>query len=202
MFVIELIAVGSDRVCVKTDEEDFMLYLGECRKWAIQEQSELPEHTRMEIWSVLSKRAKMRAMHLLERQGRTEYQLRKKLEEGVYPPSLIEEAIAYVKSYHYIDDLRYAQTYIACHGKTQSRRRMSMTLRQRGVLDEQINMALDEVLEDDSELEAIQTLLGKRYAKADWEDKSETLRAVRYLCGKGFHYEQVMQAIRIWRQKE
>lgn len=205
MFVAELVPLEKNKVQVKTDEEDFVLYLGECRRWALREQTELPEEVRREIWDVLSKRVKLRAIHLLERQERTEYQLRKKLREGMYPPSLIEEAVIYVKSFHYVDDLRYARSYISCRSQRESRRKMTLALRQRGVDEELIALAFDEMAEESSEkdleAEAIQNLLTKRYAGMDWEDKTQKMRAVRYLCGKGFAYEQVMQTIRIWRQE-
>lgn len=52
--------------------------------------------------------AKKKAMNLLLYMDRTEKQLRDKLEEGEFPPQAVSEAISYVKSFHYLDDERYA----------------------------------------------------------------------------------------------
>ena len=74
----------------------------------------------------LSKRAKLRCMHLLERRDYTEKQLRDKLRLGKtqYPPEIIDEAIAYVKAYHYVDDARYARQYVECMKVKKSRRQI------------------------------------------------------------------------------
>ena len=43
---------------------------------------------------------------------RTEAQLREKLLQAEFSPELVEEAVAYVKSFGYIDDERYVRNYI------------------------------------------------------------------------------------------
>ena len=57
-------------------------------------------------------RAKKRALYLLTDQDRTEKQLREKLEKTGYSGQVIEETIEYVRSFGYIDDLRYSVRYI------------------------------------------------------------------------------------------
>ena len=42
----------------------------------------------------------------------TERQLRDKLRQGEYPQDVIEEAVAYVKSYGYVDDRKYYLRYL------------------------------------------------------------------------------------------
>ncbi len=61
---------------------------------------------------LVPKRAKLRAMNLLQGREYTTAQLRTKLQQGFYPAEIIEQAIAYVAGFHYIDDLRYAVDYI------------------------------------------------------------------------------------------
>lgn len=58
------------------------------------------------------KRAKLRAMHLLNDMARTESQLRDKLKLGGYPSEITEAAIAYVKSFGYINDDAYIRNFI------------------------------------------------------------------------------------------
>jgi len=60
-------------------------------------------------------------------------QLRTKLQQGYYPPEIIEQAIEYVAGFHYIDDLRYAVDYITYHENSRSRRRIEQDLQGKGI---------------------------------------------------------------------
>ena len=82
---------------------------------------------------VLPKRAKLRAMNLLQGREYTTAQLRTKLQQGFYPAEIIELAIAYVTGFHYIDDLRYAVDYITYHEDSRSRRRIEQDLQGKGI---------------------------------------------------------------------
>ena len=61
---------------------------------------------------VILKRAKLRAMHLLNDMWRTEAQLREKLTRNEYPADIVEAAISYVKSFGYINYYEYARSFI------------------------------------------------------------------------------------------
>ena len=112
----------------------FVLYRGELRTYHIVEGQELSmeDHDAI-LTQVLPRRAKLRAMNLLKNREYTEKQLRDKLCEGGYPEQIVEEALSYVESFHYIDDLRYATAYITCHEDTRSRRRIQQDLLGRGI---------------------------------------------------------------------
>ena len=69
------------------------------------------------------RKAKLRALHLLEYMDRTEKGLRQKLEQSGYPTEVVDEAIRYVKSYGYIDDKRYADNYLRTRSNGKGRRR-------------------------------------------------------------------------------
>ena len=64
--------------------------------------------------SDILRRAKLRAIHLLEYRDRTEKDMRRKLQQGDYPPEVIDKTIEYLKSYGYIDDKRRGP--VACAG--------------------------------------------------------------------------------------
>ena len=65
-----------------------------------------------DILAEVIKEAEKKALRLLTVSDRTEYQLREKLREGDFPPEAIDAAVEYVRSYHYIDDGRYAEIFI------------------------------------------------------------------------------------------
>ena len=71
---------------------------------------------------VLLKRAKLRAMHLLEDMDRTESALREKLRQGLYPSDVTEAAIEYVKSFGYLDDVRYAENFVRSRQNVKSKK--------------------------------------------------------------------------------
>ena len=64
----------------------FVLYKGELSRFGIKEGEDIAEETEEKIRAgVILKRAKLRAMHLLEDMDRTEAALREKLRQGLYP---------------------------------------------------------------------------------------------------------------------
>ena len=115
------------------------LYKGEANQMSLAQGVELSEEQyRYLLHDIIGKRAAKRAMHLLERQERTEYQLREKLRQNCYPPEAIEDAVDYVKRYHYLDDERYARTFIHFHQETRSKMRLKNDLARRGISRELI----------------------------------------------------------------
>ena len=110
MIVTDIVELDKKRNKIFIDGEfAFVLYKGELREYGIKANAELSQSSYEEIvGTLLSKRAKLRAMNLLQKKDYTEKQLRDKLKEGLYPQELVDEAIAYVKSYKYLDDERFA----------------------------------------------------------------------------------------------
>lgn len=78
-------------------------------------------------------RARKKAMRLLEHMDRTEKGLTDKLRQAEFSPEAVEDAIAYVKSYGYINDARYARTYISFRMETRSRQKILSELQLKGV---------------------------------------------------------------------
>ena len=108
MIVTKLEAAAKTKYKVFLDHQfAFVLYKGELARYGICEGAEIEEGQAQEILStVIQKRARLRAMHLLEAMDRTEEGLREKLRQGLYPAEAVEEAIEYVNSFGYIDDYR------------------------------------------------------------------------------------------------
>ena len=135
----------------------------------------------------LSKRAKLRWMHLLERRDYTEKQLRDKLRLGKtqYPPEIIDEAIAYVKGYRYVDDARYARQYVECMKVKKSRRQIEQELYLRGVERSLVEAAFEES-ESVPEEELIRGWMEKRHYQPESADEAEKRRMYAFLARKGF----------------
>ena len=99
MTVTKIEPVTKTRFRVYIDEQfAFVLYKGELSRYHIAVDSELDEEDYNEIFrDIIVKRVKARALHLLSDMGRTEAQLRSKLEQGGYTEEAVEEAVRYVK---------------------------------------------------------------------------------------------------------
>ena len=89
------------------------------------------------------KEARLKAMRLLTARDYTEQGLKDKLARGGYSEDAIEDALSYVKSFGYIDDLRYAENYMRCSNGVRSRREAERKLLAKGVSPELIREAME-----------------------------------------------------------
>lgn len=174
----------------------FTLYKGELFRYRIQKDQELSDELYNEIREkVVLKRAKLRAMHLLNDMDRTESQLRTKLLNGDYPADIVEEAIDYVKSFGYINDESYIRRFIESKRNSKSKKEIYALLMKKGVDMERVQEILGEYYSSEDSLNAIRELLRKkRYDPEDATDQ-ETRKIYGYLARKGFGYEDIRQVI-------
>lgn len=176
----------------------FCLYKGELSRYHLVPGAFLEEEAYQKICEeVLVKRAKLRAMHLLNQMGRTEQQLKDKLIRGGYPEEVAEAALCYVKSFGYVNDLEYARSFILGRKSRKSAREMQAALREKGVSWEIIEEAMEECCDGDAAQEAIRELLRKRRYDPDTASPEETRKTLAYLMRKGFRYDDVRQVIQV-----
>ncbi len=188
---------GKGKAQVSFDEKEaLILYKSEIKKLGMEEQMFVSEELYHRLfYEIVGKRAIKRAMHLLEKMDRTEQQLRRKLLEGGYPDELVEEAIAYVKSYHYIDDERYARAFIRLNQDRRSIGRMKMDLFAKGISADIIDRAINEEYETLPET-LIQKLMEKKNFDPDAATRQETAKMYQYLFRKGFSSNEIMHVLK------
>lgn len=206
MIVTEIIPVTSRRFRVVTDEGlAFVLYKGELSHYGLKEGGQLPEPVFAQIYrEILTKRAKQRAMHLLTRSDQSEAELRRKLKRGEYTDMAVEEAIAYVKSYHYLDDARYAAGYLTYAAGKKSRRQAEAELLRKGISREIIQAFREKEEEErdagesgpSDETGLIRALLEKRCREPERADEKEKRRLYAYLSRRGFGSADISRAFR------
>jgi regulatory protein len=174
----------------------WILYIGEIRSCQLKVGVEITEELRHNIQiDILQKRAIKRAMHLLEKMDMTEKKLRDKLLQGEYPKDAIDEAVAYVQKYHYLDDSRYAQNYVQCYQNMRSQKRIAMDLRAKGVDKEIIEQSFESTYEAD-EREMIIKLLKKKGYQPDAADVTQKRKIYAFLVRRGFRSEDVLRAMK------
>lgn len=174
----------------------FAVYKGELSRYHIREGEELAAETFEKIRNeVILKRAKLRAMHLLEDMDRTESALREKLKLGLYPEDIIEEAVRYVKSFGYIDDARYALHFVESRKDTRSRKEIYAQLMRKGVSQEEIEQAFEAGFSRDAEQGAIRRLIIKKHLNPAQATPEELQKLYGFLSRKGFRYDDIRQVI-------
>lgn len=192
---VEQLSKGKCRLRLD-NEEVWVLYKGELRTCSLAEGAELTQEQYEQIrHEIIGKRARKRAMHLLEKMDRTEQQLRKKLLESGYPEDLAEDAISYVKRFHYVDDARFADCYVCLRGAEKSRGKLLAELQGKGVDRELANRVLSEHEDERDEPQMIRDLMCRRGYDPQTASLQEQRRMYGYLMRRGFQSADICKAI-------
>ncbi|MCM1386703.1 MAG: recombination regulator RecX [Bacillus sp. (in: Bacteria)] len=200
MVITEVAAVTKSRYRVVLDGEiAFVLYKGELRRLHIAQGEELQENARQSIFQeILPKRAKLRCMNLLKTKDYTKKQLEDKLRQGGYPLEIIEQAVAYVESYGYINDKNYARSYIEYNMQKKSRKRIENDLSQKGISRELAGKVFEELKEDGVEMDEaamIRELLLKKNFHFQESTYAERQKMCAFLYRKGFHADTISKVL-------
>lgn len=201
MKVTQIVELSKSRSKVYIEQEfAFVLYKGELRLYKIKEGEEIDEKDYQTIMKeILPKRAKLRAMNLLKAREYTTASLRTKLRQGFYPEEVIEEALAYVASFHYTDDVRYAVSFMNCHEQDKSRKRIEQDLLKKGIDKKTLEEAWAQWEEQGGEKDEqsmIINLIEKRHYDVNNATIQEQQKMYGFLMRKGFASEQILRALR------
>lgn len=200
--VTDIRELTAKRRLVYLDEKPaFALYCTELKKYHIHTEGVLSEQEYSEIIALLSKRAVMRAMALLKNKDYAEAELVHKLKGSYYPAESISYAVGYVKQYGYINDVRYAENYVAFKAGSKSRRQIEYFLREKGLDQQVIEQACEEYYDqnEDAELQQIVRQLQKKLAHVNPSelDYAQRQKLLSTFYRKGFHIEAVKKALDI-----
>ena len=124
---------------------------------------------------------------------KTEKEIRAFLSKKGYLPAVVEFVVEKMRGYDFLNDGEYAREYISHAAKKKGGRLIKSELRAKGLSDEDIDGALEE-LDGDTELAAATGVLEK-YLRSKSADRETLQKAYRYLLGKGFDYETAKRAI-------
>lgn len=145
-------------------------------------------------------KATKKAMSLLQHMDRTEWELRSKLQRSEFSAEAIEAAIAYVQSYHYIDDERYARRFVEIYRSSRSMQRIKQDLVKRGVADQYITLAIEEFDGDDSG--ALQKALEKCLRGKTSLTYDEQQKVMAKLYRRGFRSQDIRRQIDLWKERQ
>lgn len=140
-------------------------------------------------------RAKKKAMSLLGYNDRTEWELMDKLFKAGFSEEAVNAATEYVKSFHYIDDERYAMRFADIYHNSRSINRIRQDLTKKHVPEEYISLALESVDGGDStalEKEVQKILSGKELDCLEYKDKQ---KIAAKLYRKGFSVSDIRKRV-------
>ena len=195
--IVKAVVPVDKRKCKVFLEGDFafVLYKSEAARFHIEEGNDLPAKTyEMIEEEILLKRARDRALYLLQSQGRTQAEMIKKLKDDGYSQSVTERVLSFLQEYHFIDDNAYTENYIHLNKGIKSKRQITYELQQKGVDRDQIRQMLEENPVDEEE--TVRALLKKKTGGRIPEDKKEIQKLAAFLGRKGFSFEVISRVLR------
>lgn len=119
--------------------------------------------------------------------------MRKKLKDREYQPEEIEETMAFLEEYHYIDDREYVRKYIRTYSSHKSIRRICAELEQKGVDRELIHAGIQD-LPVDEETQIIKWLRKKGYEPGEPLEWAQYRRLTAALGRRGYSFDIIRKA--------
>lgn len=145
-------------------------------------------------------RAYQQSMLFLSYRARSESEIRKNLRKHEIPEAVIEQTLERLRQDGLANDDQFAQAWVENRAtfRPRSRRMMAMELKQKGLADEAIQSAIQNVDDDASAYEAAQKRAA-RYKGLEWNDFRKKLS--EFLARRGYSYSVIAPVVtRIWNE--
>lgn len=207
MTVTEIILADKRRIKITIDDSFiFWVYQGDFKKYPILESLQTGQTIKKELLQdicqeLLLPRAKEAALCLLDHKDCSELEIRKKLIEKEFPKELLDEVIAYLYEYHYLDEQRLIRSYLAGNAKNKSRRMILLKLKEKGISEEAVQKVMehDNYQGDTAALCALEKKIkGKQAESLSWNEKQ---KINAYLYRKGFTIDEIHHAWAFYKEK-
>ena len=198
LVITKIIAITQKKYKIFINEQfAFILYKGELSRYLIKEGIIVEQETYQKIKAMLLKRAKSRALHLLNTRAYTEKQLTDKMKAHSYPEEIIRQALHYVTSFGYINDNAYIAQYLERHSATKSIKEMKLKLLQKGIAKELLEEGIQNFRTQINEEESIRRILEKKRYIVGEAKEGEKRRIYAYLARKGFRHDDISRALQV-----
>ena len=151
----------------------------------------------MAVISEEQKSARRKAMLLLEHMDRTEKGLSDRLRQAGFSAEEVEDAMNYVRSYGYLNDLRYAENYISFRINSKSRQKILQELAGKGIDRETALSAWESAAEVETpdELAVLRSTVWKKYQEETVLDEKAMRRLQGFLLRRGFSYGDISHVL-------
>jgi len=145
-------------------------------------------------------RALQQALLFLSYRARSESEIRKNLQKHEIPEVVIEETLERLRKDKLVDDGQFAQDWVENRStfRPRSRRMLAMELRQKGLDDESMQSALEDVDDEPLAYEAAKKR-APRIEGLEWIEFRKKLSG--FLARRGFPYSVITPVVsRIWKE--
>ena len=130
-------------------------------------------------------RAFDRALNFISRSKKTRKQVKTYLAGKGYTEKTIDFVIEKMEGYAFINDGEYAEEYAAAYSKNKGKRLIALELKQKGVSEKDMKVALENVGDESENAAAV----ARKYMKNKEKSRENTLKCYKYLLSKGFDYD-------------
>jgi regulatory protein len=145
-------------------------------------------------------RALQQALLFLSYRARSESEIRKNLRKHEIPETVIDQTLERLRQDGFANDNQFAKAWVENRNifRPRSRRMLAMELRQKGLGDESVKSALENVDDEALAYEAAQKRAA-RYKELEWNDFRRKLSD--FLARRGFSYSVASTVVtRIWNE--
>jgi len=137
-------------------------------------------------------KAYMRAIDLLSRRMRSEWELRDYLKRKEYEPPIVDKILNMLSDKGYVDDFKFAEAWVRNRRllKATSQRKLSMELKQKHVAEDVIAAALSG--DETNEQDVLKGVIAKKRTQTRYQDEQKLMA---YLLRQGFNYGDIKDAL-------
>lgn len=129
------------------------------------------------------------AIYYISLKDRTTKEIYNKLEDKGYGEHEINTAIEKLLYYRYLDDKKYALSYIKSNINKKGIRLITSELMAKGVDKQDILRALEET--DVDEASTVREIYNRRFVDMDMKDQRQRRKVVSYFLRRGFTYDTI-----------
>lgn len=185
MFIETVKKQGKYKYEIKSDTGIvFYAYISDIRRYPFKEGEDFPDNLYENfIKERLIPRARKKALDLLTHTDLSEAVLRQKLKDRFILEKIVEDSVAYVKSFNYINDKRYTENYIY-KNKNKSIKQIKSELRLKGISDEII---ADIPEDEEREKSVLSALIKKKIKNIENLDEIKLRKLYAHFYRKGFN---------------
>lgn len=142
--------------------------------------------------TAIEDKAYMRALDLVARRIRSQWELQDYLKRKDYEADVIEKTINRLTDAGYVDDKKFAEAWVNNRRllKSTSKRRLQMELRQKRVTNDVINEVLAE--DETDERQVLRDLVDKKCQQTKYQDSQ---KLIAYLMRQGFSYDDIRSVL-------
>ncbi len=145
------------------------------------------------LYSIVYSKAFDKYAALLAGAEYSAFDIRYKMKRKDYCEKVIDDVIETLYKERYLDDRRYAESYIRSYSRSKSRGLIVRELEYKGIGGDWLDDVLEEVYEDEEidKNEVIKTLIEKNYRGQDLKDEKVKRRVAAFLMRKGFSFSDI-----------